>query len=448
MFTIDGKYTTAKVMIDDVEESCVSQIHHFVNHLAFTNPVAIMSDCHAGKGSVIGFTMKMTDKVVPNVVGVDISCGVKSIEIGKNLNISLEELDRKIRKSVPFGTDIHDQALINMKRDFPWRKINVQAEKFAMAYFNKFGVNLNPPNYNIDWFLKKSKQIGVNLKRAINSIGTLGGGNHFCEVGVTEEGKSYWATVHSGSRNFGKCICDYWQNKAIKILNEDKRELLQEKITEIREEYKETPRKIKEEITKERDKLGLNYGINMKGCEWLEGTDAIGYLFDMVFSQMYAEVNREYMIRAIEKIIKVERIDEIETTHNFIDFRDFIIRKGAIRSYENERMVIPFNMRDGILICEGKSNQEWNCSAPHGAGRIMSRSKANKTIDLNEFKKQMEGIYSTSVTENTKDEAPGVYKDSKVIERTIEPTALIRDKIIPVLNMKDGGMTFRKKGKK
>lgn len=411
------------------------------------NRTFITGNCHQGKSSVIGFSMEMTDKIIPNVIGVDIGCGVKSIKIGKFLNISLEELDRKIRESTPFGTDIHDNALINMKKEFPWRKINVQAEKFAMAYLNKFGSRITPPNYNIDWFLKKSKQIGVNLKRAINSIGTLGQGNHFYEMGISNN-KDYWATVHSGSRNFGKCICEYWQNKAIKILNEDKRNLLQEKITQIREKYKKNPRQIKEEIKKVRDKLGLNYGINMKGCEWLEDTDATEYLFDMIFSQMYAEINREYMIRAIEKIIKTERTDEIETTHNFIDFRDFIIRKGAIRSYKNERMVIPFNMRDGILICEGKSNEEWNYSAPHGAGRIMSRSKANKTINLNEFKNQMKGIYSTSINENTKDEAPGVYKDSDIIEKAIGPTATIIDKIKPVLNMKSGGMTFRKKGKK
>ena len=448
MFTINGKYTKANIMIDDVEETCVSQIHHFVNHLAFTNPIAIQPDCHAGKGSVIGFTMEMTDKVIPNVIGVDISCAVKSIEVGKNLNISFEELDRKIRRAIPFGADIHDDAIINMKKDFPWHEVNIQAEKFAMAYLNKLNTRIVPPNYNMDWFLKKSKQIGVNLKRAINSIGTLGSGNHFIETGKSTKDDYYWVTIHSGSRNFGKCICEFWQNKAIKILHDDKRGLLQKKILEIREKYKETPRTIKEEIKKVRSELGLNCGIDMKGCEWLEGEDAAGYLFDMIFSQMYAKINREYMARAIEKIIKIERMDEIESVHNFIDFQDFVIRKGAIRSYENERMIIPFNMRDGILICEGKSNAEWNYSAPHGAGRIMSRSQANKRLDVEEFKEQMSNVYSTSVGKSTLDEAPGAYKDSKIIEEAITPTATIIDKIKPIHNMKDGGMTFRKKGRK
>lgn len=415
MFIVKGKYTYATVMIDDVEETCVSQIHHFVNHLAFTNPVAIMPDCHAGKGSVIGFTMEMTDKVIPNVVGVDIGCGMLSLNTGKNLNISLEELDRKIRAAIPFGTEVHDNAAIHMKNDFPWHEVNVQAEKFAMAYLNKFNARIEIPQYDIDWFLEKNKQIGGDLRRIINSLGTLGGGNHFIETGISEEG-NYWITIHSGARNFGKRVCDLWQGRAVKILRDEKRGELQERIKQIKEKFKYTPRTIKEKIKEARSELGLDCGIDMKGCEWLEGDDAAGYLFDMIFAQMYAKINREYMARIIEKIIGIERSDEIETVHNFIDFHDFIIRKGAIRSYKKERMIIPLNMRDGILICTGKSNPEWNNSAPHGAGRTMSRSQANKKLDVEEFKNQMEGIFSTSVGKTTLDEAPGAYKDSRIIE--------------------------------
>lgn len=444
MFTISGKYTNAFVMIDEVEESCVSQIHHFVNHLAFTKPVVIMPDTHAGKGCVIGFTMEMTDKIIPNVVGVDIGCGMLCFNIGNDLNISLEEMDRKIRDAIPFGTDVHNNAVIHMKNDFPWHDVNVQSEKFAMAYFNRFGTHLDLPRYDIDWFLDKSKQVGGDLRRIINSIGTLGGGNHFIETGMAENG-DYWITIHSGARNFGKKVCDLWQHRAIKILKDDKKEILQNKIKQIREEYKETPRTIKEKIKEAKAELGLNCGIDMKGCEWLEGDNATGYLFDMIFSQMYAKINREYMARIIEKVIGKERCDEIETVHNFIDFNDFIIRKGAIRSYENERMIIPFNMRDGILICEGKSAPEWNYSAPHGAGRVMSRSQAYKNLDIDEFKGQMKGIYSTSVGKTTLDEAPGAYKDSKIIEEAIKPTAKIISRLLPVHNMKDGGLSFRKK---
>lgn len=399
------------------------------------NRTFITGNCHAGQGSVIGFTMEMSDKIIPNVVGVDVSCGMLSVNIGTDLKCSLEELDRKIRESVPFGQEIHEKAILDMKKDFPWHRANVLAEKFAMAYWNKFNVNLDLPNYDIDWFLEKCKLIGGNLSRYTGSIGTLGGGNHFIETGLSND--NYWITIHSGSRNFGKRVCDYWQHKAVKILRDDKKKELRDKVEKIREQYKYTPRKIKEEVAKAREELGLNYGIDMKGLEWLEGEAAAGYLFDMIFCQIYAELNREYIIRIIENILGVTRQDKIETVHNFIDFKDFIIRKGAIRSYEKERMIIPFNMRDGILICEGKSNPDWNYSAPHGAGRVMSRSKARKKLDVNEFKAQMNKIYSTSVDEGTLDEAPGAYKDSSLIEEAIEPTAIIIDRIKPIHNMKD-----------
>jgi RNA-splicing ligase RtcB len=381
-----------------------------------------------------------------NKIFITGNCGMLSMEVGKDLGISLEELDRKIRLAIPFGTDVHEEAAIQMKNDFPWHKVNVQAEKFAMAYMNKFGIRIELPRYDVDWFVEKCKKAGVNLRRAINSLGTLGSGNHFIETGLTESG-DYWITVHSGARNFGKKICDFWQFRAIKILREEKRSILQERIKLLKEEYKETPRLIKEGIAIAKSELGLNSGIDMKGCEWLEGDDAAGYLLDMIFAQMYAKVNRDYMARIIEKIIGTDRHDEIETVHNFIDFKDFIIRKGAIRSYENERMIIPFNMRDGILVCTGKSNPEWNYSAPHGAGRVMSRGQANRSLDVEEFKGQMDGIFSTSVGRTTLDEAPNAYKNSEVIEGAIGPTAEIVAKIKPVHNMKDSGHTRRKKGK-
>ena len=446
MIEIIGKHTTAIVMIDQVEATCVSQIYHFVNHLAFTNLVVIMPDTHAGKGSVIGFTMELTDKVIPNVVGVDISCGMLSLNFGiKNIPISLEEFDRRIRQQIPFGVNVHDNAVVNMKNDFPWKRVNVLAEKFAMAYLNKFGVRIIPPKYSMDWFLEKCKIIGADTRRVINSLGTLGGGNHFIETGVsTVSSDDFWVTIHSGSRNFGKRICDLWQHKAVKILKVDKKAELDKRIIAIREKHKYEPRKIKEEVKKTKQELNLDHGIDMKGCEWLEGESASGYLFDMIFSQIYAEVNRKCMARIIENILKKERVEEIETVHNFIDFQDFMIRKGAIRSYKNEEMIIPFNMRDGILICEGKSNSEWNYSAPHGAGRLLSRSQARKQLDVEEFKDQMNGIYSTSVGSSTIDEAPNAYKNANMIEGAIKPTATIINRIKPIHNMKDKSIKLAK----
>ena len=431
MFEIKGKYTTAKVMADQLEESCVAQITSFINHPAFTNPVSIMPDAHTGKGSCIGFTMKMTDKVIPQIIGVDIGCSVMAINIGNKLPLSEELIDHKIRQRVPMGINVHDRGVIHMKNNFPWKDVQTLAHKFTLAYSEKFNKVINPPIYNMDWFEKKCKSIGADLGRMINSIGTLGGGNHFIEIGK-DLNDDYWITIHTGSRNFGKRICEYWQSKAEKRIKKDFQEQKQKEIDGAKQTYsdKELFNKIKEIKSK------YNFTIDINGLEFLEDEDASGYLFDMIFTQIYAEVNRKYIAESIIDILGVPAIDKIETVHNFIDFRDFIIRKGAIRSYIGERMIIPFNMRDGLLICEGRSNSEWNCSAPHGAGRVLSRSQAKKQIDLVEFKNQMQGIYSTSVGLGTLDESPNAYKDSKIIEEAVKPTAVILNRVIPVINIK------------
>lgn len=433
MFELQGKYTTAKVMIDEVEESCIAQIYTFISHPAFTNQIVIQADTHQGKGSVIGFTMPMTDKIVPNVIGVDIGCGMLSTNVGSSLPISFELLDHRIRQAVPFGTDTQETAVIHMKNEFPWHEVRVLAEKFALAYSQKFNVTIIPPRYDIDWFEQKVKLIGGDLRRFISSVGTLGGGNHFIEIGISTKNE-YWVTIHTGSRNLGLKICDYWQHKAIKNFKNADKSQVSVLIEQLRQQFKgdELYHKI-QDVKQQKSASGVDEQLR-----WLEGEDAGGYLFDMIFAQMYAEVNRKYIARAILNILKVEPSDQIECIHNFIDFRDFIIRKGAIRSYVGERMIIPFNMRDGLLICEGKSNPEFNFSAPHGAGRILSRGKAKAKLSLQDFEKQMEGIYSTSVGHDTLDEAPDAYKSAALIEKAIEPTATILDKVKPLHNMKDG----------
>jgi RNA-splicing ligase RtcB len=223
-----------------------------------------------------------------------------------------------------------------------------------------------------------------------------------------------------------------------------------EKIKAETTDGKEIYRRIKELKAKALAHRRATKKLDLNGREWLEGDGAAGYLFDMIFSQVYASYNRTIIGSIIRLIVEEsggkDRIDQVETVHNFIDFNDFIIRKGAIRSYTGERMIIPFNMRDGILVCEGKSNAEWNCSAPHGAGRVMSRAQAKKRLELEEFKSQMEGVFSTSVCPGTLDEAPGAYKDASVIEQAIEPTATIVNRIKPVHNMKDTGeKSYRKR---
>ncbi|MBN1979994.1 MAG: RtcB family protein [Chitinivibrionales bacterium] len=433
MITVTGKYTKAKIMIDNIDESCMAQINTFVNHAAFTNPVAIMPDTHAGKGSVIGFTMELTDKIIPNVIGVDIGCGMSSVNVGPTLSLSFEELDRKIRKRVPFGYDVHDNAVINVKNDFPWHTVNTLAEKFRAAYREKFSIGLEPPRYNLDWFLDKADKVGASARRAINSLGTLGGGNHFIETGVAENG-DHWITIHSGSRNFGKRICEYWQGKAVKYLDGIQKGLRRQELAKLRDtgDY-HGMKKRKREI---RGEAGITE-INPKGLEWLEGEMAANYLFDMIFAQVYAQVNRQSIIDTINQILGVSVRDSIETIHNYIDFKDFVIRKGAVRSYTGERLLIPFNMRDGILVCEGRSNGSWNCSAPHGAGRVMSRSEAKRRLDISRFQKQMENVYSTSVGRDTLDESPDSYKDPALIEQAIADTATVLFRVKPLHNMKD-----------
>lgn len=441
MIELNGKFTNAHIMIDDVESECIAQVTNMINHPVFTEHVRIMPDCHTGKSSCIGFTMPMTDKIIPAVVSVDIGCGMLALNIGKELPLTMSKLDHKIRKRVPFGFDVHGQSSHDKydMKNFPWRDVKTLAHNFSLAYNEKFGTNHYFDGYDINWFEQKCKTISADLGRTVKSIGTLGGGNHFIEVGK-DNSDNYWIVIHTGSRNFGKCVCDYWQNMASKVIRDQKNEEFRNRIEKIRQDY--SGMEIKKKIKEARKELGLDVFGNdklSKDLQWLEDEHAMGYLYDMIFAQKFAEVNRMRIADIILDILGVEPVDRIETVHNFIDFRDFVIRKGAIRSYVGERMIVPFNMRDGILVCEGKSNPDWNCSAPHGAGRLMSRSQARKKLKLEDFEKQMDGIYSTSVVGSTIDEAPGAYKDASIIEKAIEPTANILFKIKPIMNMKDNG---------
>lgn len=392
MLEYQGQYGKAKVMIDDIDQATISQIYEFLNHEAFTNPIAIMPDTHAGNGAVIGFTMPMNDKVIPNVVGVDINCGMLSLNVGRNVLSAMkkDEIDSNIREYIPFGTNVHRST-----EDLPewfFRTASDVHRIFVMQYNKKFNTEYKLTSFNMKWFENKCEQIKLDTTRAIRSIGTLGGGNHFIELGRSTLTGDYWFTIHSGSRQFGLKICQYWQKKA--------------------------------------GKGALAY---------LTGDDMFGYLSDMVFTQLYAELNRIAMAHHVLSAVgmNITNVEEqIQTNHNFIDFSDFIIRKGAIRSYKNEKMIIPFNMEDGILICMGKSNPEWNFSAPHGAGRVGSRKWAKQNLNVDEARHRMEqnNIYCSALP---KDELKGAYKDSKIIEAAIQPTAEIIDRLKPVIAMKD-----------
>jgi len=395
MIEVKGKYTTAKIMIDSVDENCMSQIIEMINNESFNNPVSIMPDCHSGAGSVIGFTMPVGDKLIPNVVGVDIGCGMLSCNIGYVEKLDHIDLDQKIRDKIPFGMSINKKSKTRVDKEFA----------------------------------DICKKINIDFEYAIKSLGSLGGGNHFIEIGKSVSSGTIWITVHSGSRNFGKKICEYWQDKAFARDKPNTRS----KLEEIKRLY---PVNQWDERIKEYKTLVKN--IKPSPLDYLDSVNKDNYIEDMKIAQNYAQTNRHLMMRDILDILGSPIvIDLIETVHNYIDMKDLIIRKGAIRSYIGEKMIIPFNMRDGILICEGKSNPDWNFSAPHGAGRVYSRSKAKEELNLEKFEQDMKGIFSTSVCRGTIDESPDAYKDPKIIEEAIEPTAKILDRVVPIHNMKD-----------
>lgn len=459
MIEFEGKYTTAKVMIDDIEETCAAQIVELINHPAFTNPVAIMPDTHAGAGSVIGFTMPLTDKVVPNTIGVDIGCGMLSFPLtDKMINaVELEWLDKAIREAIPFGFNVNEKITYDMERYFPWDSVSRENRIFCLAFNGMFDAKMKPTVYDYEWFKKKCEQIGANLDRSIASIGSLGGGNHFIEIGKSANTGKFWLTIHTGSRQFGLQICKYWQNMNTEKERHEALLKLNEGIKHIKATHvsKADHKKIPTAINKLRSELGINNKV-AKGLDYIEGEDMQGYLTDMIFAQAYAAENRHRIANVIAYIfepptssyIEAVRNHCIETVHNYIDFKDFVIRKGAISAHRNDIMIIPFNMEDGILVCKGRGNKEWNNSAPHGAGRLESRAQAKIKFSSSVAKERMKakGIFTSAVPV---DEVKEAYKDPKIIEEAIEPTVEIVDRLIPIMNLKDNDDTMdRKKRRK
>ena len=400
-----------KIFTDNIEQEAVEQINLLLEQDPFKNcKVRIMPDVHAGKGCVIGFTADLGDKVIPNIVGVDIGCGMLCVELG-NIELDLEKLDRIINENIPAGRNIREQKLIDFE------KIN---DLYCLRE------------------LKETKKFN-------KAIGTLGGGNHFIEIDIDDENNKY-LVIHTGSRNLGKQVADYYQDLAIQLCS-GKEEMFKRK-EEIIRSYKEQGRK--SEIQKALKELEMEYKQNKPNLPnelcYLEGKYREQYLHDMKICQEYASLNRKYITNTILKNIMYFKktiepldswdIDSFETIHNYISFEDNIVRKGAIRANKGERVIIPINMRDGSIIAIGKGNKDWNNSAPHGAGRIMSRHKAKEIFNLDEFKESMKNIYTTSVVEETIDEAPFVYKPMQEIIDNIKDTVEIEKIIRPIYNFK------------
>ncbi|HOJ78552.1 MAG TPA: RtcB family protein [Bacillota bacterium] len=393
MFEIKGKYNTAKVFTDNVEETAIGQILELCNQeFVKDSVIRIMPDTHAGAGCTIGTTMTIKDKVVPNLVGVDIGCGMETVKLTAR-EIDLVKLDQVIHNYIPSGFEIR-------KKQHP--------------YANQI---------NFEQLVCK-KDVGI--ARAKLSIGTLGGGNHFIEVNQDNEGNLY-LVVHSGSRHLGKQVAEYYQQLGYKELLRNN-ELIAEIVSELKRTGREA--EIETEIQK------VKKAKVSKQLAYVAGKNYEDYLNDMKIVQQFATFNRRAIVDEIMQRMGFEVADQFTTIHNYIDLDNMILRKGAISARKGERVLIPINMRDGSLICIGKGNPDWNYSAPHGAGRLMSRSKAKEVISLEEFKKSMVGIYSTTVNRSTLDECALAYKPMEEIIQNIQDTVTIVDIIKPIYNFK------------
>ena len=406
-----------KIFTDNIEQEAIDQINTLLEQPAFADcKVRIMPDVHAGAGCVIGFTADLGDKIIPNIVGVDIGCGMLTVELGRidtGINgktdssianyvtdIDYEKLDNVIRTCIPSGRNVHEE----INYIFPELK--------NLRCYNKLK--------NIDW-----------LER---SMGTLGGGNHFIEIDEGFEGRKY-LVIHTGSRNLGKQVADYYQNLAVELM------IGRDKLAYERDgliaEYKNQGRssEIQDAIKELRNTWRKKTNDIPKELCYLTGKYRDDYIYDMKICQRFAKQNRLMIALKIMLSMGWYSIDLFETVHNYIDESN-MIRKGAISAKKGEKVLIPINMRDGSLLCVGKGNEDWNCSAPHGAGRIMSRNKARESISMESFRESMTGIYTTSVCESTIDESPMAYKPMDEIINNIKDTVDILDVLKPVYNFK------------
>ena len=399
MIILNGKYNSAKVFTDVIEQDAITQIITFCNQPVCEGArVRIMPDVHAGAGCTIGTTMTITDKVIPNLVGVDIGCGMETIKL-KEKHIELQKLDKLIYSAIPSGFAVRKKA----------HRFNEKIDLTELYCYK----NIDP-------------------LRAELSLGTLGGGNHFIEADKGSDGAIY-IVIHSGSRHLGVETARYYQNEAYRRLNKSSDKEVQELIERLRSEGRH--KEIQSELKKLKNTKTTDVPKHLAYCE---GELFEQYIHDMKIVQEFALLNRKAMMDELIKGMGLHVADRFSTIHNYIDTENMILRKGAVSAQKGETLLIPINMRDGSLICTGKGNEDWNCSAPHGAGRLMSRSKAKESFTVSEFKKQMDGIYTTSVNSQTLDECPMAYKSMEDIVDNIGDTVEINDIIKPIYNFKAG----------
>ena len=397
MVKIEGLYNTALCYTPELEDVARTQIQSVCDQKEFADcKIRIMPDVHAGKGCTIGTTMTIQDKIVPGMVGVDIGCGMETVELAER-DIDFDRLDALIRKEIPYGREVRDSAHV----------LNHEIDLAQLRCADR-----------------------VNLNRAMRSIGTLGGGNHFIEVDRSEDGRLF-LVVHSGSRHLGTEIAGFYQDEGRRALWGG----AQYQVTMIIEQLKREGRF--KEIQKTIKALKKEHELSIpKDLAYVEGKQFDDYIHDMKLTQRFAVLNRKAMVDVILTGLRLTPVDVFTTIHNYIDTDAMILRKGAVSARMGEKLLIPINMRDGSLICNGKGNTEWNCSAPHGAGRLMSRRTAFNDLSMEEFQKEMEGVYTTCVLPETLDESPMAYKSMDEIVSQIEPTAEIVQRIRPVYNFK------------
>ena len=399
MIEIRGKYNQAKIFTDVVDSASIAQVQELCNQeFAAQSRIRLMPDIHAGKGCTIGTTMTIADKVVPNLVGVDIGCGMETVRIRES-RMELEKLDKLIYSRIPSGFSIREKA-------------HRYLDKIDLSQLYCAG--------------------HVDLLRAEKSIGTLGGGNHFIEVDKDDEGNLY-IVVHSGSRHLGVEVASYYQDQGYRVLNRTDEASVKAFVEQLKAQGRD------KEISKELKKLKNTKRTSVpRELAYVQGELFEQYIHDMKLVQQFAMLNRQAMMDEILKGMKLHVEEQFTTIHNYIDTDHMILRKGAVSAQAGEQLLIPINMRDGSLICVGKGNADWNFSAPHGAGRLMSRAQAKQSFTVSEFKKQMAQIYTTSVNKTTLDECPMAYKGMDAILDNIGPTAEVVKIIRPIYNFKAG----------
>ncbi|MBR0372957.1 MAG: RtcB family protein [Mogibacterium sp.] len=397
MFEIKGKVNSAICFARVVEDEAVAQIQRMCDtEMTRGSRIRIMPDVHAGKGCTIGTTMTIIDKAVPNVVGVDIGCGMYTVKLGK-ADIDFAKVDEACH-SIPSGFDTWDRVM------WPFDLTELRCYREL-----------------------------ANAQRLNRSLGTLGGGNHFIEIDVSADGTKY-LIIHSGSRNLGKQVAEFYQQLAID-LNSGKEEYLAQR-DRIIAEYKAAGRKSEIQAALKALKWEKKDPTVPDDLCYLYGRFLDDYLHDVEVCQRFAALNREKMAEVILAHIGLEALDAFHTVHNYIDTDEMILRKGAIAAHAGELVLIPINMRDGSVLAFGKGNPDWNFSAPHGAGRLMSRAKARDAIEMEDYRKAMEGIYTTSVNPSTLDEAPMAYKSLEDIIDVIDASVDVIEVLKPIFNFK------------